>query len=744
MASVIAFIFSLLSLIAAVSDAGLVNSGNRDLKSQQVPTQNLPHPQKEPICIAPTLCHRTGRDGCWAQFHFDSQHTVCLPHTVWIQWLKSASPQLICQNPAFPWKVKSPLQSEFHSELKKPTHLVQTLVKLYASPTPRYPVWMILLWQKIEVARESTSLLLSPSDTLGILRSLLVNEGSQLEPLPLLRKIGFVHLISATGIHLYAASRWCDAGVRKATFFFKVPIRLGLFLSRLLQLCLCFSIWLLNGARLGMIRPWLMMIIKQLGQFLGLSWIRGSPLFLALLFDILLTRRQPAQSVDSGRWIYALAVGGGLIGYQAFTSPGNHPRTTQEQNKRHLGLAIGSWLLIGIYECWESGTVALATPFLSLISLPILCGVVYPILLICLFFKAIGVHLFFPYLIQITAGSLHFLIRFLTQVTLYPGNLILIPRWAIITGLLGSGFALIIHQKFQLKKSFYFKNKYILFTIILILILTSRYFLFILDSSNFKSPLEAEQVVQLDVGQGDSALVFTVGGRQAGLIDTGSQKSLSDLRWLETLAQRQIQKLSWVALTHLDEDHSGGLIRLTRLIEIECIAFPSAYLATEKGKFLARSLLAMGIKISDWNSPLASPLSPLCIPFPTLPPNIHSSVKHANEVMGAIWIPLISGGFYLNGGDASSTDELRIGKWAEQLSFNRTHPRILKVSHHGSKTSTSKKLVQTLKIDQAWISVGKGNRYGHPSSITLETLKEFHVQIYRTDRDGTIRAFQLH
>ena len=59
---------------------------------------------------------------------------------------------------------------------------------------------------------------------------------------------------------------------------------------------------------------------------------------------------------------------------------------------------------------------------------------------------------------------------------------------------------------------------------------------------------------------------------------------------------------------------------------------------------------------------------------------------------------------------------------------------ILKVGHHGSKTSTSKEFVDKLKPKNAVISVGKDNRYGHPNKETLENLKG--TEIYRTDEKG--------
>ena len=63
---------------------------------------------------------------------------------------------------------------------------------------------------------------------------------------------------------------------------------------------------------------------------------------------------------------------------------------------------------------------------------------------------------------------------------------------------------------------------------------------------------------------------------------------------------------------------------------------------------------------------------------------------------------------------------------------------ILKVGHHGSKTSSIKKFIKLVKPKIALIGVGKNNNFGHPSKETIETLNNNDIKIYRTDLDGEI------
>ena len=68
--------------------------------------------------------------------------------------------------------------------------------------------------------------------------------------------------------------------------------------------------------------------------------------------------------------------------------------------------------------------------------------------------------------------------------------------------------------------------------------------------------------------------------------------------------------------------------------------------------------------------------------------------------------------------------------------YNLKDIDVLKVGHHGSRTSSSKNFIDEMNPKYSIISVGKNNRYGHPNKEVLETLKE--SKIYRTDQDGSI------
>ena len=82
-------------------------------------------------------------------------------------------------------------------------------------------------------------------------------------------------------------------------------------------------------------------------------------------------------------------------------------------------------------------------------------------------------------------------------------------------------------------------------------------------------------------------------------------------------------------------------------------------------------------------------------------------------------------------GDASITTEKEI-----MNKYNLPDIDVLKVGHHGSKTSSGKEFISEISPKYSIISVGKNNRYGHPNKEVLDNLDE--SKIYRTDQDGSI------
>ena len=679
-----------------------------------------------------SLAQRTSHPHCWVKYptssHRSNQSYACISRSDWILWLNHPAPPhpLLWAQPTSSWKSFSPLilHPEQAAQKKIVTQQKLILSEPLSNPSPsrsslesahrfslpqQIKFWII---HHIEHIREKGSQVLQPYDRLGILRSLIFHEGIHQEPLPMFRRLGFVHLVTTTGIHLYAFRNTLSRILIFLCHLFGIEVRKGLWIRRILSFTCCTFLWLLNGARLGMLRPWSIILLGDFASYLGLKWKRGVPLLLILLLEGVVQSVRfslDGTPFSQGALFYGLAVGGGLAFVRAYSHS-------------HLGLALGSWVLLALWEAWEEHLISFATPLLSLITLPFICGLIYPSVLILLTLQGLKLDTLAQFGFKIIDSILHQGLDLLTQLSLLPGNLWVTSHRALVFGVLFSSVLMIfLIPQNTLKKRIKLRVS------ALILLVALRFTNLNLRPHGGENPLpsnEATRILQLDVGQGDAALIFSP--QKVGLIDGGSRNALKDLDWLRLLASQQIAKLNWVAVSHLDEDHVGGIYRLARLVPIQCIATPHAPLSSQKENQFQAHL--KGLELFYFGEG--------CIPFPT---QVASSKKiKPNSHMGVLFVPLVGGGSFLSTGDLNSEDEPPLGHWAANLSSERSGPKILKVSHHGSKTATSSEFLQLYTPSEAWISVGHRNRYHHPHPSILQRLSDLKIKIRRTDQEGPL------
>lgn len=236
-------------------------------------------------------------------------------------------------------------------------------------------------------------------------------------------------------------------------------------------------------------------------------------------------------------------------------------------------------------------------------------------------------------------------------------------------------------------------------------------------------------VAMLDIGQGDAIFIEAPNGNQL-LVDGGPPSAV--LRALPEMMPFYDRSLDMILVTNPDKDHIGGFIdvlnayRVGEMIEPGTVSPTGTYaelsrLAEEKkvSKVFARR----GMKIFlDENVRLD-------ILFPD------RDVSGVTTNTGSIVARLVYGdtSFMLTGDAPEAIEKFLVALDGRALASD-----VLKVGHHGSRTSTSPEFVGFVAPKVALISDGKGNSYGHPHKETLDTLNNFGVQILRTDSLGTI------
>ena len=243
-------------------------------------------------------------------------------------------------------------------------------------------------------------------------------------------------------------------------------------------------------------------------------------------------------------------------------------------------------------------------------------------------------------------------------------------------------------------------------------------------------------VYYLDVGQGDSALIRLPNNSGNILIDTGGKFSYEMEKWREKRSKYSIvksstihflksfgiKKLDYLILSHGDYDHIGEAINLVDNFNVEKVIFNC-------GEFndLEKEL----IKVLDKKKiKYYSCIKELNIDNNKLYFLQTKEYDNENDNSNVIYTKL-DGYKFMFMGDAGVDKEKDILD-----KYNISNVDVLKVGHHGSKTSSSKSFINEINPKNSIISVGKNNRYGHPNKEVLNNLKG--SKIYRTDQDGSI------
>lgn len=242
----------------------------------------------------------------------------------------------------------------------------------------------------------------------------------------------------------------------------------------------------------------------------------------------------------------------------------------------------------------------------------------------------------------------------------------------------------------------------------------------------------------IDVGQGDSTLIRV--SNKTILIDGGGSSygetfDVGEQTLFPYLLDRGINTIDYVIVSHFDSDHCQGLNFIMENMKVKnAIISDLGQESNEYNTFLSLAkkqntnlvYVKMGdiIKIGDCT---------IKILFPDNEP-ITDNEKNNNAIVFKFLWKNIS---ILFTGDIEEKAENKIlSLYSDNLGELKS--TILKVAHHGSKTSTTKAFLEAVKPQIALIGVGENNNFGHPNSGVIERLESIGCEIYRTDKYGEI------
>ncbi|MCL2708915.1 MAG: MBL fold metallo-hydrolase, partial [Defluviitaleaceae bacterium] len=232
----------------------------------------------------------------------------------------------------------------------------------------------------------------------------------------------------------------------------------------------------------------------------------------------------------------------------------------------------------------------------------------------------------------------------------------------------------------------------------------------------------------LDVGQADSILIQTKDN--AVLIDAG--ESVTRRRLISYLEEAGIKSLDYFIATHPHNDHIGGFIGLLGAVEVKNIVMPDAIntTATFENLIHAAEDNDIPIYVAETGDFIEAGLIALDVLSPGLG-GTYPNLNNASLVLRMVYGDTA----FLFMGDAEEIIERQVLGAGFDVRAN-----ILKVGHHGSKTSTSAAFLDEVRPNAAVISCGKNNTYGHPDAEVLSLLAEpgRDIMTLRTDERGTI------
>jgi competence protein ComEC len=234
------------------------------------------------------------------------------------------------------------------------------------------------------------------------------------------------------------------------------------------------------------------------------------------------------------------------------------------------------------------------------------------------------------------------------------------------------------------------------------------------------------QVIVFDVGQADCILLLT--DTHAMLIDAGNIGQ-TDLI-LGYLAEYRVTKLDYIAATHPHADHIGSMAGvILGMDSVGTVLMPDAVNNTRTFERLLDAIEERDIPVTISKAGDSFAMGEVNIQVLAPVSERHTNLNDSSLVL-RVQYGAVS---FLFTGDAEDRSE------REQLDSRRTlSADVLKVGHHGSRTSSTRDYLRAVSPRYAVIPCGEGNSYGHPHSEVLDRLAAIGAAVYRTDLNGTV------
>ena len=238
----------------------------------------------------------------------------------------------------------------------------------------------------------------------------------------------------------------------------------------------------------------------------------------------------------------------------------------------------------------------------------------------------------------------------------------------------------------------------------------------------------------IDVGQGESTLIITPTNKKI-LIDSGGSETgnfdVGKNTLVPYLLDREIISLDYICISHFDSDHCAGFKYLLNNIKVKNIILSKQYESTNNFEEIICIAIQKNINIIKVEAGNIFNIDKY-VSFKIFSPGkILTDDINDNSIVMKLEYNNFS---CLFTGDISKQIEQNlVKKYGEELKST-----VLKVAHHGSKTSSDEEFIRIVRPKISLIGVGKNNKFGHPNEEAIIILESINSSIYRTDLNGEI------
>ena len=515
------------------------------------------------------------------------------------------------------------------------------------------------------------------------------------------RKAGANHLLAISGLHVGFISLFIVSILNLLNI---VEIRKNIILSIILLVYV-----IMTGIRASVLRASLLVIIYRFLKMFEIEIDFYSVISIVLLIILLIN---PYQLFSIGLKLSFLV----LLSIVVWTNILN--------KYMYSGLAVSLAAQIGSIPltAYYFNTISPAGIITNLWAVPLVSIIVFIIL------GHFTIGLIIPLFTEFTGSIIYYLSLILkngvTLMSKLPSAEILAVKPTLINVYLYYVFIFLL--AYYLKNNYFFKKRQILIKTLLIFILAIIIFVYIISPAD-NGLLE---IYSLDVGQGDSIFI-KLPNKKYIIVDTGNINSVQNVI-IPFLLSKKIRYIEYLIISHFDSDHSSNIKFLIRNNFVKNLIFSkNVDIDYIKKRKIVKTAKNKGVKVYWVDNNDNMTFKNVVIDF--LAPIENKRFKSRND--NSVVFKLKYQDFeMLFTGDIERKAEKYVLK---EIKNKKLQSDILKVSHHGSNTSSTNRFIDKVEPIHALISVGP-NKYGHPNNILINKFKKNKIKVWRTDKKGAI------